>query len=100
MKGQILDYSVQSNSGVISGEDGQHYQFVGQNWQATNPPRRGLHVDFTANGDQAVDIYEGFTPQPVSQTGNFLSAPRPGGKSRIGAALFAIFLGGLGVHKF
>ena len=29
MKGRILDYSIQTNSGVISGADGNRYEFFG-----------------------------------------------------------------------
>lgn len=29
MKGQILDFSIQSNSGVISGDDQNRYHFTG-----------------------------------------------------------------------
>ena len=28
MQGQILDYSIQTNEGVISGEDGRRYTFA------------------------------------------------------------------------
>jgi TM2 domain-containing membrane protein YozV len=31
---------------------------------------------------------------------NILTATAPNGRSRLAAALFAIFLGGLGIHKF
>ena len=33
MKGTILDYSVQNNMGVISGDDQQRYNFSGHQWQ-------------------------------------------------------------------
>ena len=38
--------------------------------------------------------------QPVSTTAGPFGANTPSGKNRIGAALFAILLGGLGIHKF
>lgn len=33
MKGQILDYSVQNNAGVISGDDQRRYSFTGAEWR-------------------------------------------------------------------
>ena len=33
MKGKILDFSIQSNSGAISGEDGERYNFDGADWK-------------------------------------------------------------------
>ena len=30
MKGQILDFSIQTNTGYISGDDGKRYHFSGQ----------------------------------------------------------------------
>lgn len=57
MKGQVLDYSIQNNAGVISADDGQRYSFTGGGWQASNPPSVGMHVDFQPNGHTAIGIY-------------------------------------------
>lgn len=58
MKGQILDYSIQSNSGVISGDDQNRYQFSGSAWRGQNAPVRGQKVDFTIDATgQANEIY-------------------------------------------
>ncbi len=57
MKGHILEYSVQTNTGIISGEDGQRYTFEGADWQSADPPRRGMAVDFAPSGDRAIEIY-------------------------------------------
>ena len=46
MKGQILDYSVQTNSGTITGVDGGRYYFSGSEWKAGQAPVRGT-VTFT-----------------------------------------------------
>ena len=50
MKGQILDYSIQLNSGTISGADGKRYQFTGSEWKGTGMPMRGITVDFDVEG--------------------------------------------------
>lgn len=33
MKGQILDFSLQKNGGVISGDDGNRYLFHSSEWR-------------------------------------------------------------------
>ena len=88
MKGYILDYTVQTNSGIISGDDNQRYNFRGADWKETEPPRRRMRVDFVAVGDAATEIY-GFAA----------TAPRPS-STKIAAGILAIFLGWLGIHKF
>ena len=86
MKGYILDYTVQTNSGIISGDDNQRYNFRGADWKETHLPRRGMRVDFVAVGDAAAEIYGGAAPAHV--------------KIKIAAGVLAIFLGWLGIHKF
>ncbi|MFW2125039.1 DUF805 domain-containing protein, partial [Acinetobacter ursingii] len=46
MKGIILDFSIQTNSGIISGEDQKRYSFIGSEWKESSPPQRGLKIDF------------------------------------------------------
>ncbi len=88
MKGQILDYSVQTNTGVISGADGGRYQFAGSEWKGNGVPVRGMSVDFASEGSNAKSVY-------VAIGGSV-----PATKNKIAAGLLAIFLGGLGIHKF
>lgn len=65
MKGKVLDFSIQTNTGIISGEDGNRYNFEGNAWKETSQPSRGATVDFDVNEkQQAIDI---FLAQP-SQT--------------------------------
>ncbi len=98
MKGQVLDFSVQSNSGVISGDDGNRYSFTGDSWQEPSVPQRGMRVDFDPDGNIAMAIYTeaAVTPQPSAEVAH---GQQPS-KSKIAAGLLAIFLGGLGIHKF
>lgn len=58
MKGSILDFSIQHNSGVITGDDQNRYYFNGAEWRGQTPPNRGDKVDFAIrNENQATDIY-------------------------------------------
>ena len=46
MKGRVLNYSVQENGGIISGDDGNRYTFVGGQWREQALPVQGSYVDF------------------------------------------------------
>jgi TM2 domain-containing membrane protein YozV len=87
MKGKVLEYNMDSRTGVISGDDGNRYTFDVQNWKSTILPKAGSRVDFSANSNAAEAIYQDST----SLTGN---------SKKIPAALLAFFLGAFGAHKF
>lgn len=91
MRGQVLDYSVQRNGGIITGTDGVRYNFFGLEWKADTPPVRGMMVDFDVNGNEAIGIYEALGTAGGST---------PGAKSKPAVTLWNMFLGGLGAHKF
>ena len=87
MKGKILNFDEVTKSGVISGEDGNRYAFEGSDWKPSNAPRNGGKVDFAVNGESAIEIYADST----------ISG---GASKKIAAALFALFIGAFGAHKF
>jgi len=91
MKGQVLDYSVQTNSGIISGQDGARYTFAGSEWKGDVTPSRGMFVDFDLQGTSAVGVY-----RALGSAGS----GKPGSKSKAAATLWGAFLGGFGAHKF
>lgn len=105
MKGRILSYSVQTNSGEISGDDGNRYTFVGQEWQESQPPARGMYVDFATEGNQATGVFRaledlGAASAPASPNVGAAAPGSPGTKSKTAAGVLGILLGGLGIHKF
>ena len=62
MKGQIVEYSAERESGVISGDDGQRYTFSGAEWKGNGFPSVGMMVDFAAinmptYGNRATQVY-------------------------------------------
>lgn len=92
MKGQILSYDPLAGEGAIAGDDGQRYGFRGTEWRSpTAQLRTGNSVDFEPSGSQALAIYA---------TGPAPRAHPADEKSPIVAGLLALFLGGLGIHKF
>lgn len=68
MKGRILNFSFQTNSGIISGDDGNRYSFTGAEWQASEFPEAEMRVDFEASEDNATGIYLD-TTAPAAATG-------------------------------
>lgn len=49
MRGNILDFSIQENTGYISGDDGKRYTFIGREWKENAAPKKGDIVDFEAD---------------------------------------------------
>ena len=59
VKGTILDYTIQTNSGIISGDDGHRYSFQGAQWHESGKfPIKGMFVDFSPQNGEAIAIYE------------------------------------------
>ena len=97
MNGQVLDYSVQTNSGLISGDDGTRYTFIGAEWKETVTPSRGMRVDFETQGTNSVSVYRAVG---TSAPGGSISDAFSGEKNKLVAGLLGIFLGWVGAHKF
>lgn len=58
MQGKILEYNLQSSTGIISGNDGKRYTFNNTEWKsAAIHPAQGIKVDFSSEGELAVAIY-------------------------------------------
>ena len=57
VKGNVLGFDPDSNTGAISGHDGQRYEFVTLEWRGLGRPGRGETVDFVADGSRATQIY-------------------------------------------
>ena len=103
MKGQVLDYSVQKNEGVISAADGSRHTFTGSEWKGETPPVRGMAVDFESDQNVASGVYRALTSGAGSDIYKALtsgSGVKRDPKSKAAATLWAIFLGGFGAHKF
>ena len=100
MNGQILDYSAQTNSGLITGDDGNRYNFVGAEWKDQAIPNRGMRVDFEAQGGDAVGIYRAMPAPGADGIGGALASVIGSERTKLVAGLLGIFLGWVGAHKF
>ncbi len=58
MKGSVLDFSIQNNEGLITGDDDKRYKFSGPEWRASEQPTRGMRVDFDAQDGVATVIFQ------------------------------------------
>jgi len=89
MQGTVLSFQPETNTGLISGHDGNRYNFVMLEWKSENKmPREGQLVDFEIDDKAAKHIIV------MKKTGSGNQ------KSKVTAMLLAFFLGGFGVHKF
>jgi uncharacterized membrane protein len=57
VKGSVLGFNPDGNTGAITGHDGQRYDFVRLDWRGSGQPARGQAVDFVAEGSRATQIY-------------------------------------------
>jgi hypothetical protein len=57
-RGIILDYNPNTLLGVISGEDGKRWPFLGADWaDPSDAPRRGLWVDFVPEAETGFALF-------------------------------------------
>src|SRR5205823_1011532 len=57
MKGNVIGFDPDTNTGAISGYDGKRYDFATADWHGNRRPRHGDLVDFAPNGQRAAQIY-------------------------------------------
>lgn len=89
MRGRVLGFDAVNGTGMISGDDGNRYSVGRIDLQGgAKSLIPGGTVDFEANGVTAISVY----PLPGSVD--------VGAKNKWIAAVLALVLGGLGVHKF
>jgi len=57
MRGNVIGFDPDTNTGAISGHDGNRYDFATQDWHGRTRPRHGDIVDFQIDGPGAREIY-------------------------------------------
>lgn len=111
MKGKILNYSIQSNSGIITCDDGNRYSFVSSEWKEEGFPEKGVVVDFGIGDDNstAKDIFKALESNSVKNSANNTNSDLINSeyvtqdgilKKSWGPILLCFFLGTSGVYHF
>ncbi|HZK91526.1 MAG TPA: DUF805 domain-containing protein [Stellaceae bacterium] len=57
MKGNVIGFDPDTNTGAVSGHDGHRYDFATIDWRAQRQPRHGDVVDFQPEGQRATQMY-------------------------------------------
>jgi uncharacterized membrane protein YhaH (DUF805 family) len=57
MKGNVIGFDPDTNTGAISGHDGNRYDFATLDWHGHGQPHHGDVVDFQPEGQRATQIY-------------------------------------------
>jgi uncharacterized membrane protein YhaH (DUF805 family) len=57
LRGNVIGFDPDTNTGAISGHDGQRYDFYTADWHSHARPQHGDLVDFVAAGQRAQQIY-------------------------------------------
>ncbi|MGH7055482.1 MAG: DUF805 domain-containing protein [Stellaceae bacterium] len=76
MKGNVIGFDADTNTGAISGHDGHRYEFATLDWHSRHQPQHGDLVDFAPEGHEAKQIYL-VEPEYVAPSfGAFYFSPR------------------------
>jgi uncharacterized membrane protein YhaH (DUF805 family) len=75
VKGNIIGFDPDTNTGALSGHDGKRYDFVTAEWRGQSRPRPGDVVDFQPAGDRATQIYLVDTEYAQPNFGQFYFSP-------------------------
>lgn len=69
MEGVILDFNLDSGTGVVRCNQGTRYSFTLEEWKSSDLPKPGERVDFVAEGTVARNLYRLQAPvtAPTSQ---------------------------------
>ena len=67
MKGTVIGFDPDTNTGAIGGQDGNRYDFVRLDWRGSERPFHGTAVDFVAEGMNARQIYPAGPPFDLRQ---------------------------------
>ena len=102
MKGKILTYSPQENAGVITADDNARYPFTISDWKDPDAPTpyRGAYVDFVIQDNAATEIYLAIDAPTAAAPYAPATTTSRNPKEKVVAGIFALVLGGLGIHKF
>jgi uncharacterized membrane protein YhaH (DUF805 family) len=75
MKGNVIGFDPDTNTGAISGHDGNRYDFATIDWHGQRQPRHGDVVDFQPEGQRATQVYVTEPQYVVPGFGEFYFSP-------------------------
>ena len=90
MRGRVLGFSKEDDTGLISTEAGKNYTFTGSMWKADIEPEGQMKVDFEIDGTKAKDIL----------LINNYHASSSSEKTKNWTLFWTFFVGAFGGHKF
>jgi uncharacterized membrane protein YhaH (DUF805 family) len=77
MKGNVIGFDPETNTGAISGHDGKRYNFATIDWHShDHKPAHGDLVDFAPEGERATQIYLVEPEYVPPSVGAFYFSPR------------------------
>jgi uncharacterized membrane protein YhaH (DUF805 family) len=76
MKGNVIGFDADANTGAISGHDGHRYEFATLDWHGHHQPQHGDLVDFAPEGHEAKQIYLVEPEYATPSFGEFYFSPR------------------------
>jgi uncharacterized membrane protein YhaH (DUF805 family) len=76
MKGNVIGFDPDTNTGAVSGYDGKRYDFATADWHGNRRPRHGDLVDFVTDGQRAGQIYPQEPEYAPPGFGPFYFSPR------------------------
>lgn len=100
MRGQVLGVDTRTGDGMVAGEDGRRYAFRPADWAARGEPAVGMQVDFEIKESRALSVFPvpGTMMSPVPAA--YDSEPDLNDRNKFVAALLALLVGPLGIHRF
>ena len=101
MQGQVLGVDTRTGDGVITAQDGRRYRFRPADWAHRGEPGIGMVVDFEPAEDRATSIFPVPASVPAAAPPQAVGpAAAQGDRNKYVAAILALLLGTLGVHRF
>ena len=100
MRGQVLGMDMRTGEGIVVGDDGRRYAFTPTDWAYRGEPAVGMYVDFETHEQRALSIFPvpGTTPAPAPAPVS--ATPDEHDRNKYVAALIALVIGPLGIHRF
>jgi TM2 domain-containing membrane protein YozV len=89
-----------TGDGIVVGDDGRRYKFGPADWAHRGEPAVGMYVDFESDESRALSIFPvpGTSPPPAPASPTPVADQHD--RNKYVAALLAVLLGPLGIHRF